>query len=438
MNARCTPPWWALAAGLVVALALAGCAALPQPAAPAGEPLPSPLGAQADHLVVTVRNKPWAPNPYAASTGRGYGGQGVYRAGALALAAARRIAAGHKLIEVASWPIELLGVHCLVFATTPGTSREAALAALRGDPDVESAQPLLQFELHSSRYNDPYAHLQANLGDLGVRAAQQWSRGEGVRIAVVDTGVDTVHPDFGGRLGRVRDFVADGRSAAETHGTAVAGIIAAVPDNGIGIAGIAPDATVISLRACWSASGALGACNSFTLAQALAAAAGAQAGIVNLSLGGPPDALLTRIVERLLARGVVVVGAVPPSGRREGFPTAIEGVIAVDASTRRPASHRVLYAPGSEVFTLTPAGRYDVASGSSMAAAEVSGVAALLLAARPKLNAAEIESLLARSAIGGGSDLRQSGASVNACAALQSLRPSAVCGDSSALLVPRN
>jgi subtilisin family serine protease len=154
----------------------------------------------------------------------------------------------------------------------------------------------------------------------GCRAAQQWSRGEGVRIAVVDTGVDTVHPDFRGRLGRVRDFVADGRSAAETHGTAVAGIIAAVPDNGIGIAGIAPDATVISLRACWSASGALGACNSFTLAQALAAAAGAQAGIVNLSLGGPPDALLTRIVERLLARGVVVVGAVPPSGRREGFP----------------------------------------------------------------------------------------------------------------------
>ena len=73
-----------------------------------------------------------------------------------------------------------------------------------------------------------------------------------------------------------------------------------------------------------------------------------------------------------------------------------------------------------------------------MAAAEVSGVAALLLAARPKLSAAEIESLLTRSTTGGGPDLRQSGASVNACAALQSLRPNAVCGDSSALLVPRN
>lgn len=428
MNSRCWP-WplrWLAGAVLAGVLALAGCAQLPPRAAAAPEA--AGPGAVTGHLVVTVRNKPWAPNPYAASTGRGYGGLGVYRAGALALATARRIAATHGLSEVASWPIELLGVHCLVFATAAGSSHEAVLAALRSDPDVESVQPLMQFELRSTRYNDPYAHLQANLGDLGVRAAQQWSRGEGVRIAVIDTGVDTQHPDFGGRLGRVRDFVADGRSAAESHGTAVAGVIAAVPDNGIGIAGIAPAATVISLRACWAASGATGACNSFTLAQALAAAVGAQAGIVNLSLGGPPDALLTRIVERLLARGVVVVGAAPASGRREGFPTGIEGVIAVDASAQRPPTARVLYAPGSEVLTLTPAGRYDMASGSSMAAAEVTGVAALLLAARPQLRGAEVEALLSRSAAAGGPETR-AGAIVNACAAMKSLQPDALCAE---------
>jgi subtilisin family serine protease len=436
LTAKREPLRWAVAAVLAVVLALAGCAQTPLPGAPAGEPLRSAASVQANHLVVTVRNKPWAPNPYAASTGRGYGGQGVYRAGALALGAARRLAAGHGLTEVASWPIELLGVHCLVFATAPGTSREAVLAALRSDPDVESVQPLMQFELRSPRFNDPYAHLQANLGDLGVSAAQQWSRGEGVRIAVIDTGVDTLHPDFGGRLARVRDFVADGRSPAEHHGTAVAGVIAAVPDNGIGIAGIAPAATVFSLRACWTALGGAGACNSFTLAQALSAAAGVQAGVVNLSLGGPTDPLLARLVERLLARGVVVVGAVPVSGRREGFPTGIEGVIAVDASTPRPPSPRVLYAPGSDVFTLTPAGRYDVASGSSMAAAEVSGVAALLLAARPKLKGADIELLLSRSAAGGSPAIRPGGASVNACAALQSLNPDAVCAEVSAMRVP--
>jgi subtilisin family serine protease len=394
-------------------------AALPPPAA-SGEARPT-------HVVVTVRNRPWAPNAHAASTARGYGGQGPYRASAEALAAARRIAADHGLDEVAAWPIELLGVHCLVYAAPARVRREDLLAALRRDPDVESAQELVQFELRTAAYNDPYAGLQANLADLDVHAAQRWSRGEGVRIAVIDTGIDTVHPDFGGRLGRVRDFVADGASSAEAHGTAVAGVIAALPNNGIGIAGIAPAATLLPLRACWSSAGGVGACNSFTLAQALAAAGAAQAAVVNLSLGGPPDPLLTRIVERLLSRGTVIVGAVPASGRREGFPTAIPGVIAVDATGPLPATPLVLYAPGNEVFTLTPFGRYDVASGSSIAAAEVSAVVALLLAHEPRPKGAEIGALLGRSS---GLTAAAQGtlrASVNACAALQELRPGAVC-----------
>lgn len=417
-----------------VALALAACgqaplrssAALPAPAAPGA--------AQAEHVVITVRNRPWSTHAYAASTARGYGGQGPYRASAEARAAARRIAEAHGLTEVAAWPIELLGVHCLVYVVAPGTGREALLEALRRDPDVESAQPLVQFELRTAAYNDPYAGLQVNLSDLGVPAAQQWSRGEGVRIAVIDTGIDTLHPDFGGRLGRVRDFVGDGGDRAEWHGTAVAGVIAALPNNGIGIAGIAPAATVLPLRACWSSTGGVGACNSFTLAQALAAAAAAQAAVVNLSLGGPADPLLARIVERLLARGTIVVGAVPASGRREGFPTGITGVIAVDASGPLPAMPRVLYAPGSEVFTLTPVARYDVATGSSIAAAEVSAVVALLLADAPGLKASEIEALLYRSSSTTAARLR---ASVNACAALRELRSDALCAVAPATLASR-
>lgn len=410
---------------LGLALALLGCELGP-PRLP--EPLLEGPAASVDaaHVIVTVRNAPLTLNPYAASTLRGYTGQGAYRAGAEAIAAARRIAQAHGLQEVAAWPIELLGVHCLVYAIPPGAQSARILVALRRDPDVESAQPLARFEMRSAGYNDPYARLQANLDDMGVQAAQQWTRGRGVLIAVIDTGVDTVHPDFGQRLDRVRDFVADGRNAAEAHGTAVAGIIAAVPNNGIGIAGIAPEATVLPLRACWSTGSATGSCNTFTLAQALAAAVDAGARIINLSLGGPDDALLSRIVAGALARGIVVVGAVPASGRREGFPTAIDGVLAVDAAARAGREPSVLYAPGSEVFTLTPLGRYDVASGSSVAAAEVSAVAALLLAGHPGLTARDLETLLGRSTPAAA--LRgPARASVNACTALRDLQPSIRC-----------
>jgi hypothetical protein len=355
-------------------------------------------------------------------------GMGPYRASADALDVARHIADTHGLRQVAAWPIELLGVHCLVYTLPPAVPRAALLASLARDPEVESVQPLAQFEMRSTVYNDPYVGLQVNLADMGVLDAQQWSRGAGVRVAVVDTGVDTAHPDFGGRLEAVQDFVRDGRTLAEAHGTAVAGIIAAVPNNSIGIAGIAPAATVLPFRACWTGEGAVGRCNTFTLAQALAAAVDAGAHIVNLSIGGPQDPLLRRIVERALARGIVVVGAAPGSGRREGFPTGIEGVIAADVAHRPQREARVVYAPGIDVFTLTPRGHYDVVSGSSVAAAEVSAVAALLLAQQPGLRPQELAALLRSFPPG------EAGRSVNACLALRQLHRVTACSDASPAL----
>jgi hypothetical protein len=408
----------AVAIGLVL-LALAGCATVP------GEVPATLLGEDARahperNVVITLRNEPSDVNPYAASTSRGYGGQGTYRASADAIEQARRIAANYSLREVAAWPIELLAVHCLVYEIPATVQRDQVIAALRRDPGVESAEPLTRFELRASSYNDPYAALQRNLIDMGVSPAQQWSQGEGVRIAIVDTGVDTSHPDFANRLSPVGDYVGNGRSTAEEHGTAVAGIIAAEPNNRIGIVGIAPRAQVISLRACWSAATGSGECNSFTLAQALVAALNAHAAIVNLSLGGPSDRLLERIVERGLERGTIFVGAVPASGRKEGFPTEIDGVIAVDAAERHERTPNVLYAPGTDIFTLTPGGHYDAVSGSSVAAAEVSAVIALLVARRPTLQAREAQELLGRSMLVGDPP-RPTATAVNACAALRDL-----------------
>ncbi len=84
--------------------------------------------------------------------------------------------------------------------------------------------------------------MQSGFRSIDAAAAQQWSRGERVRVAVIDTGVDAAHPDFGGRVVVQRNFVdADARRfGQDRHGTAVAGIISAAANNKLGIVGVAP------------------------------------------------------------------------------------------------------------------------------------------------------------------------------------------------------
>src|SRR5690606_24965644 len=102
--------------------------------------------------------------------------------------------------------------------------------------------------------SEPYRPLQRNLDLLNVSEAHRWSRGEGVRIGIVDTGVDISHPDLDGRIADHRDFVSASERGmvAEKHGTAVAGLIGASDRNALGIVGIAPAARLYALRACWS------------------------------------------------------------------------------------------------------------------------------------------------------------------------------------------
>ncbi len=194
---------------------------------------------------------------------------------------------------------------------------------LASDPRVESAQGLLAFETASSHYNDPYAALQNNMQQMEVLEAQSLSRGASVRVAIIDTGVDVHHPDLPASV-VARNFVDNDASAfqEDAHGTAVAGVIAAIPNNGVGIAGIAPEVRLLLYKACWrAASTGMQGCLQF-----LHACAGAGGGdrchadIINLSLAGPSDPLLERLVDRATAAGIIVVGAVPPDGLRNSFP----------------------------------------------------------------------------------------------------------------------
>jgi len=406
---------------LALALALAACAG--NPALPPSATLPSAAReTPRRYIVVTVRNPIAVPTTHAASTAHGYDGSGGYFAGSVARSTSRALAADYHLEEASSWPIALLGVHCLVYALPAGADLDGLLAKLKHDSRVESAQPLMAFETQGGGYNDPYAGLQLNMQQMAIAQAQGLSRGGGVKVAIVDTGVDTAHPDLRPEGAQVRNFVdSDTRAFRDdAHGTAVAGIIAAVPNNGIGIVGIAPDVRLLAYKACWRAqTGTVGVCNTFTLAQALAAAIEARADIINLSLSGPSDPLLSRLVRRGLEAGVIVVGAVPADGLRRSFPTDIDGVIAVDAIESGHQSRDTVHAPGREVLSLAPAGHYDFYSGSSLATAEVSGLVALLRAERPHLTAQEAERLLTRDPPGA-SPGGLTGVP-NACAALATL-----------------
>jgi subtilisin family serine protease len=216
-----------------------------------------------------------------------------------------------------------------------------------------------------------------------------------VHIARVDRGVDATHPDLEGRIASAQSFIPEGhRTPAQLrHGTAMAGVIAAVANNGIGIVGIAPLARLEVFEACWQlASGSdAAACNTFTLARALAAALAVGTPLVNLSLAGPADPLLAALVQTGLKRGVVFVAASAADG---DFPGSIPGVITA-AGSEGPVPAGALAAPGTHVLTLRPGAQYDFESGSSVASAELTGVIALLMsAAHERLAPATIAALL--------------------------------------------
>lgn len=412
---------------LLAALAgLAACAA--QQTLPRTATLPAAARAQpAAYLVITVRNELQSAPLQAASTPRGYGGLGHYAAGGTAIAQSRNLARDFGLLEVASWPIAALGVHCLVYGLPAGADAAQLLASLGRDRRVESVQPLQSFDTEAEGYNDPYAKLQQSVLQLGIPAAQAGGRsGRGVRVAVIDTGADVGHPDLLPHGAIARNFVDTDAAGfrADPHGTAVAGVIGAVPNNNLGIVGVAPNAELLVYKACWRPGKIAGSvCNTFTLAQALAAALDAHADIVNLSLAGPSDPLLTRLVLRGQAAGTIFVGAMPRDGLRHGFPVGIPGVVAVDEAESGRSEPGVIRAPGRDILSLAPDGHYDFYSGSSLATAEVSGIIALLRSVRPALSAREAERLLADSSAG-----RSSGP--DACVALAQLLHKTYCSAS--------
>ena len=394
-------------------------------------------------IVVAVANPVTGRPGAVGGTAHGYGSGTNYRVSASAADTLREIARQYSLTPVSEWPIEQLKMHCVLFRIPPGTTREAVIEKLKADKRVLIVQPLNEFESAAAARrqrrpcrcpgsDDPYARLQSNVSALDVVEAHNFSRGAGIRVAIIDTGVDTHHPDLAGRAFVTRNFIDNDDVAfrSDRHGTQVAGLIAAASDNGIGIVGVAPDVKLLAYKACWQASAnTAGRCNSFTIAQALADALTAKAQVINLSLVGPADPLLEALIARAIELGVIVVGAVSDDPRL-GFPARMPGVLPVGEAEQSLGSGEspdgILRAPGRDIVTLVPNGHYDFASGNSLATAQISGVVALLLARNQKLGAARLREMLQQSTERHDTT-RGPFLSVNACTALAMVVRGASC-----------
>lgn len=306
----------------------------------------------------------------------------------------------------------------LVFS--PGADVEQIATELNALPSVDVAEPNFIGSLVADPA-EPLSSSQAtdynNIGMLDAWVVQNGA--SGVRIAVIDSGVEADHPDLAAAidLDDSYNFADDNTSITDDldHGTRVAGIVAA-PDNGAGVAGVAFGATLLSL----DVANSLGNISLVDVLDAINWAIARDADILNFSLrfNGYSENLETAC-NSAIAAGLILVAAAGNENQGDApvYPASFDGVMGVGAMqdnyTQRASYSNYngaqrtlvdLFAPGDTVFTTSVNGTYDgsAGSGTSFAAPMVSGVAALLKAKYPAQSATAITSHLLRTASAAG------------------------------------
>ncbi len=281
--------------------------------------------------------------------------------------------------------IEALDV---VIHEVPPDQLASMLAQLSSDPNVEWVEPNFQIALLETIPNDPAFQLQWWLTRIQAPQAWDYSTGSSVlTIAIVDSGIDYSHPDLAAKIIGGWDFVNNDSVAEDEngHGTAVAGIAAAITNNAEGISGVSWGARILPVKV----TGADGLGTYEATAAGIVYAVYAGAAVINLSLGGSaPSQLLLDAVTYASANGVVVVAASGNNGSQNVlYPAKYNQTIAV-ASTdyNNQVSGFSNYgpevdiaAPGQSIYSTTLGGLYISRTGTSMAAPLVAGAAAVLL-----------------------------------------------------------
>lgn len=342
------------------------------------------------------------------------------RAG-LADAELSKIAGGH------GGRAQRIGRSDLFIVDLPAQASEKAVAALL------ARHPHLKFAEQDQRIppafvaNDPYLGSQWHLGKIGTAAAWDVTQGSGVTIAILDSGVDAAHPDLAGRLVSGWNFYDGNADTSDVygHGTAVAGAAAATLNNGAGVAGPAGQARIMPLRV----TATTGSATTSAIAQALTYAADRGARVANISFAASGSATVQNAAQYMKSKGGLVLVAAGNNGADIAIAptTTLITVSATDANDLKASwsnfgSAVAIAAPGQDIWTTTRGGGYQAWWGTSLSSPVVAGVVGLMMAAKPTLSSAQVESLLFSTAVDLGTTGRDSSfghGRVNAAAAVQ-------------------
>lgn len=332
--------------------------------------------------------------------------------------------------------IEAIGVRQIQIPS--GFSVELMIFALEQNPDVEYAEPDYVCRI-SDTPNDPYFKYQYALANSGqevgtsgpkgkanadIRATAAWGETKGAGetvIAIIDTGVDLLHPDIKNKIKSAgRDFANDDFDATDDngHGTHVAGIAAADTSNSIGVAGVAWNCKILPVKAM----DAEGYGYATWVSDGIIWAADNGADVINLSLGlveDEPVDYLRDALKYAYDKGIVIAAAAGNEGGSVSYPAAYDAyclaVAATDYNDARTewsnhGSQVDVAAPGERVLSLVPtwypekvwndpgAIPYGYGEGTSMATPHVAGLAALIKSLKPWLEADEIMNVIRYSA----------------------------------------
>jgi hypothetical protein len=305
-----------------------------------------------------------------------------------------------RLTRLESQSFQLSGTTLYRWRVPNGVTVPEAVRALGADPRVASVQPNYLFTMQGDEAKEPSEGdaAQYELAKLHLPQAHALAKGDNILVAVIDSGVDANHPELSGAIAETYDTLAP-PYAPHKHGTAIAGLIAAHGK----LMGAAPRARILAIRAFNPTDkGADG--TTFNILKGLDWAVAHDARVINMSFAGPADPVIHRSLEAAHKKGIILVAAAGNAGAKSPplYPAADPNVIAVTATDAddklfvqsNRGNHIAIAAPGAQILVAIPDGGYEVGSGTSYSAAEVSGIVALMLERKSDLTPDQVRGIL--------------------------------------------
>ncbi|AVO43815.1 peptidase S8 [Phreatobacter cathodiphilus] len=325
--------------------------------------------------------------------------------------AVRNLVRRYNLTLIAEEQSQLVGAVLHRYRIPSRTTVPAAIRAITRSPGVGYVQPNYLFDRpnyvfrlqSASTTQGGGASMQYVVDQLRLPEAHRLAQGEQVPIAVIDSGVEATHPEMVGRIAKSFDAIG-GAFQPHEHGTGMAGAIVAHAQ----LTGVSPRANILAARAFAPGQSTGSSGTSFHILKAMDWSIREGARVINMSFAGPRDPLMTRAIQVAAGQRIAMVAAMGNEGPGApvSFPAADPNVIAVTAtdqagrlfSAASRGNHVAVAAPGVEIILPAPRGGYQISSGTSVAAAHVSGIAALLLERQPDLDPAQLRQILQETA----------------------------------------